>query len=411
VTPSPDLQRIREAIEGVDREVLALLRRRMDLVESIVQAKLDAAVPFRDRLREEQVLTGVRHLAAEAGLDPHEVERLYRQIMEMSIAVQQHHIRNLPGTPLRVGYQGVEGSYSHLTAQRRYAGRQGGVLLTGYEDFRRAARAVIEGRDDLALLPIENTTAGSINDTYDLLAEGGITIVAEVVSRIEHCLLGLPGAGVESLRSVLSHQQGILQCREFLDRHPWIEPRVVFDTAGAARRVKQGNDPTAAAIAGEAAAGVYGLAVLARGIQSQTGNYTRFVEVAREGAACPPGAVCKTSLLLVLGHRPGALGEVLRIFAEHGVNLTKIESRPIAGHPWEYRFYLDLEGHRASAAVGGALEAVEPIVAEVRVLGTYPAAGPEPSDPGNRPQEEPESPGTPGTPRGEPGGPGSELIS
>jgi chorismate mutase/prephenate dehydratase len=374
--PNPDMQRIREAIEAVDRNLIALLRERMDLVESIVTAKLEAAVPFRDQLREERVLQRVRRHAVEAGLDTHEVERLYRQIMEMSIARQQHHIRTLPTTPLRVAYQGVEGSYSHLAAQRRYAGRAGGVFLTGHERFADVVTAVVDGEADLGLLPIENTTAGSINDTYDLLAEGRVTIVAEVVSHIEHCLLGLPGARVDDLRIAYSHPQGLLQCAGFLAQHPWIEGRSEFDTAGAARKVKDRNDPTRAAIASESAAGVYGLEVLARGIQSQAGNYTRFVEVAREAAACPPGAACKTSLTLVLGHQPGTLGRVLQAFSDRGINLTKIESRPIPGSPWQYRFYLDVEGHRASEPLAGILAAVQAMVAEFDVLGTYPRSEP-----------------------------------
>src|SRR6185503_11536124 len=135
------------------------------------------------------VLQRVRHHALEHGLDPHAIERLYRVVLDISVAHQQAHVRALAAAPLRVAYQGVEGSYSHLTAQRRYAATAEGVLLEGFETFRAAAEALRDGRADRALLPIENTTAGSINETYDLLGEGGLTITAEAVSRIEHCLL------------------------------------------------------------------------------------------------------------------------------------------------------------------------------------------------------------------------------
>jgi chorismate mutase/prephenate dehydratase len=367
-----DMQRIRTAIEAVDREILAQLRKRMDLAAAIAAAKLESAAPFRDQAREQQVLDRVRRLAAEGGLDPHSVEKLYRDIMEMSIARQQDHVRSRTTAPLRVAYQGVESSNSHLAAQRRYAGRQGGALLTGYATFGEAVAAVQSGSADLALLPIENTTAGSINETYDLLSGDGLTITAEVISHIEHCLLALPGTKLEELRSVLSHPQGLLQCEAFLQRHPWIQPVAEFDTAGAARRVKEGHDKTAAAIASESAATVYGLEILARGIQTQAGNYTRFVEVAREAVPCPADAPCKTSIVLRLSHQPGALGEVLRAFAVRQVNLTKIESRPILEHAWEYRFYLDVEGHAHSAPVAAALEDVRKHVSELRMLGTYP---------------------------------------
>ncbi|HYJ34173.1 MAG TPA: prephenate dehydratase [Candidatus Binatia bacterium] len=372
----PDLQAVREAIEGVDREILAALKRRMDLVEQVARAKIESAAPFRDRRREEQIIDRIRHAATELGLDAHEIERLYRDIMEMSVAHQQALVRSLEGVPLRVAYQGVEGSFSHLTAQRRYAGREGGVLLTGHDTFRGAVDAVRDGSADFALMPIENTTAGSVHETYDLLAEGGVTITAEVVSRVEHCLLALPGAKLESLRTVISHPQALAQCEAFLRTIPWAVTRTEFDTAGSARKVREGNDPTVAAIASESAARLYGLEVLRRGIQTQEGNYTRFVEIAREAVACPPGASCKTSLQIALAHKPGALGDVLARFGARGVNLTRIESRPVLGSPWQYRFYLDLEGHAASEPVRAALEELKPVTTEVRVLGTYPRAEP-----------------------------------
>ena len=371
---TPDLQALREAIEGIDREILALLRRRMSFAEQVAATKVRAAFPFRDEAREEQVLQRVRHAAVEQGLDAHEVERLYRVMLDMSVAHQRAHVRSLDTTPLRVSYQGVEGSYSHLTAQRRYAGTPEGVLLEGFETFREAADAVREGHADRALLPIENTTAGSINETYDVLAEGGLTITAEAVSHIEHCLLGLPGARVEDLRLVLSHPQGLLQCQDFLRAAPWIRTQAEFDTAGSARKVRERGDPTVAAIAAESAARVYGLEVLRRGIQSQAGNYTRFVELAREPVPFPPDAPSKTSLMVSTPHRPGALAEVLGVFSRRGVNLAKLESRPIPGSPFQYRFYLDLDGHAVREPVRGALEEVEPLTVELRVLGSFPAA-------------------------------------
>lgn len=380
MTEPRDIQALRESIEALDRKLLELLQERMGLVEQVARAKLGQASPFRDPQREDQVIQRVRSRATELGLDAHEVERLYRQILEMSVSHQQAYIRSLESVPLRVAYQGVEGSYSHLAAQRRYADREGGALLAGCDTFREAADAVRQGTADLALLPIENTTAGSINETYDLLAEGGITITAEVVSHVEHCLLGLPGVRIEELRTVLSHPQALAQCESFLRSAPWIRPRPEFDTAGSARKVRESNDRTLAAIASESAARVFGLEVLRRGIQSQAGNFTRFVEVAREAVPCPPGIACKTSLLLSLEHRPGALGDVLARFGARGVNLSKLESRPIPGKPWEYRFYLDLEGHAASEPVREALAEVHPFAKELRVLGTYPKAEAAPED-------------------------------
>jgi chorismate mutase/prephenate dehydratase len=369
-----DLQDLREAIEAIDRAILSQLRERMSLAEAVAATKLQAAYPFRDEPREDLVLQRVRHAAVELGIDAHEVERLYRVILDMSVAHQKAHVRSLSEAPLRVAYQGVEGSYSHLTAQRRYSGLPEGVLLEGFETFREAAEALREGAADRALLPIENTTAGSINETYDLLAEGGLAITAEAVSRIEHCLLGLPGARIEDLRTVLSHPQGLLQCQDFLRTIPWARAQTEFDTAGSARKVRERADPTVAAIAGESAARVYGLEVLRRGIQSQEGNYTRFVELSREPVHFAPETPAKTSLLLALPHEPGALAEVLGVLSRRGVNLVKLESRPIPESPFRYRFYLDVDGNAARDPVRGALAEAEPLTRELRVLGTYPAA-------------------------------------
>ena len=192
----PDLQGLREALEDVDRQLLTLLGRRMTMVEKVAEAKVQTAYPFRDHGREELVLQRVRHLAVELELDPHAVESLYRLIMEMSISHQQAHLQGMDDVALRVAYQGVEGAYSHLAAQRRYAGRLGGALLTGYPTISEAAHAVRSGHADFALLPIENSTAGSINETYDELALERLTITAEVISQVEHCLIGLPGSQV-----------------------------------------------------------------------------------------------------------------------------------------------------------------------------------------------------------------------
>lgn len=368
----PDLEALRVAIERIDAEILDALRRRMDVADDIARTKLTAASPLRDPRREDLVLRKVREVATTHGLDAHEIERVYRLIMDMSVARQQSLIQRLDTTPLRVGYPGIEGSYSHLAARQRYGGRSGGVLLTGFETGREALDALRRGELDLALLPIENTSAGSVSETYDQLAEGGVTIIGELLSEIDHRLLGLPGARLEELRTVLSHPQALAQCADFLRSVPWIRPLPEFDTGGAARQVRERNDPTVAAIASEAAGQRFGLQVLVRDIQPAAGDYTRFLELAREASPVPPGVPCKTTVMVVLEHRPGTLGKALTALSQRGVNLAKLESRPIPGAPWRYRFFLDLEGHAASASLIAALQDLQPLTSSMRVLGTYP---------------------------------------
>jgi chorismate mutase / prephenate dehydratase len=372
---TPDLGSLRDRIEAVDRRILQLLAERLAIVEDVAGAKLAAASPFRDREREEHLIAKLRALAVENGLDPHQVERLYRVVMDMSVAHQEATVRARADAPLRVTYQGVEGSYSHLAAQRRYAGRAGGVLLAGHDTFRGAAEAVVDGTADLALLPIENTTAGSINETYDLLAaHPGLHLTGEVIAAIEHCLLALPGVALDELRVVLSHPQALAQCSDLFARHPHLAPRPELDTAGAARKVAGANDRTLAAIASSAAARTYGLAIVRAGIQSAAGNATRFVEIAPRPAPVAEGVAAKTSLVLALVDRPGALGEILLRFAARGLSLTKLESRPIPEAPFTYRFYADVLGHAASAPFVAALDEVRSLTTHLRVLGSYAAA-------------------------------------
>jgi chorismate mutase/prephenate dehydratase len=368
-----DLSTLRDRIDDVDRKIIALIAERLRIVEEVALAKLDAASPFRDREREERLLLRLREHATDAGIDPHEIERLYRVVMDMSVAHQEATVRARADAPLRIAYQGVEGSYSHLAAQRRYAGRAGGALLTGHDSFRSAAESVLHGAADLALLPIENTTAGSINETYDLLADGRLHITGEVVASIEHCLLALPGVKLDDIRIVISHPQALAQCQAFFAQHPHLAPKPELDTAGSARRVAQTGDRTLAAIASAAAAKTYGLAILAEGIQTSAGNATRFVEIGLRPAPVPEDARAKTSLLIALSDRPGALGEVLMRFAAQGLSLTKLESRPIPHAPFTYRFYVDVLGHVASAPFQAVLDEIRPLTAELHVLGTYAA--------------------------------------
>ncbi len=369
-----DLSDLRRRLEALDRQILHLLAERQRLVTDVAHAKVRAAASFRDRAREEHLLRELRSAATELGLDPHQVERLYRVVLDMSVAHQEASLRSRDDVPLRVTYQGVEGSYSHLAAQRRYGERPGGALLVGHDTFSAAAHAVVEGAADLALLPIENSTAGSINETYDLLAEGHLTITGEEIRPIEHCLLALPGATLEGLRVVGSHPQGLAQCRAFFAAHPHLVARTEIDTAGAARKVADSGDLALGAIASAAAAQTYGLQILAYGIQTAAGNATRFVEVSRHPAPVEEDAPAKTSLVLALADRPGALGEILLCFSRRGLSLTKLESRPLPDTPWQYRFYVDLLGHSASAAFAAALAELGPLTTELRVLGTYRAA-------------------------------------
>jgi len=274
---------------------------------------------------------------------------------------------------LVIGFQGIDGAYSQLAAERHFARKQTPIVSRGYDSFAALQQAVLDGSIDYAMQPIENTTAGSINDAYDLLAKLDLHLVGEEILKVEHCIAALPGTRLEDVRRVYSHPQALLQCSEFLGNLRECAILSFTDTAMAMRKVRDEGLPEQAAVAGEHAAAMYGLTVLARDIANQRSNYTRFVVASKTPAHFPQEVACKTSLILGIRHEQGALVSCLNVLAEHGLSLTKIESRPLPNTPWEYVFYVDFEGNIAESKVAQAIADVREKAVSVRVLGSYPA--------------------------------------
>jgi prephenate dehydratase len=231
--------------------------------------------------------------------------------------------------------------------------------------------AVESGDADYAMLPIENAVAGSVTESYELLVEHDLRVRAEVILRVRHMLLGVPGAKLSDLRHVRSHPQALAQCERYLTRRG-LEPLPAFDTAGSARDLAEHPDPQSGAIASALAAELYGLEILDRNIEDLTFNYTRFFVLGLEDP--PRSQRSKTSLVFTTRHQPGALYESLGEFAKRNINLTKIESRPRRNHPWQYLFYLDFEGHWQDQECEAALMGLLRRSSFVKLLGSYPAA-------------------------------------
>jgi prephenate dehydratase len=273
-------------------------------------------------------------------------------------------------------YQGAPGAFSE-DAARAFVGDPAALLpCWKFEDV---FLAVESGRAAHGVLPIENTLAGSVQASYDLLAERSLTIVGETVRRISHALLAPRGSQIATLRQVLSHPVALAQCEGFFRRNTHLEPVPVYDTAGAVERVVREGRPDQGAIASRRAADVYGADVLAEALEDHPENYTRFLLIttparAAEATAATNAAAAghKTSLVFSMANRPGALVECLGHFASRGVDLAKIESRPLRGRPFEYVFYLDLIGDAAEARVAEALAALLRSTAMLRILGSYP---------------------------------------
>ena len=283
---------------------------------------------------------------------------------------------------MKVAYQGVRGAYSESALSRHFGD---GAEAVGCAFSEQVFEAVESGRVDAGIVPVENSIAGLVGVNTDLLLERAVFATAETYHAIEHCLLAPKGARLEDVKAAVSHPVALAQCRDFLNARG-IRAVPEYDTAGSAELVAGRRAPGEAAIASRRCAEVYGLDVLAERISSAADNFTRFLAFVK-GDRAPDGlAMAKTSLAFAVHHHPGALLDCLKRFAEHGINLTRLESRPIPQQPFEYVFFVDLLGGLEAPEVKEALAELAQVARRVKVIGSYPqAALPSPSSPGTRP--------------------------
>jgi len=322
-------------------------------------------------------LTRAADLGAEHGLDRQFVVRVYREIMDHSLRRQQQTLVDAANPDLKqsinVVYQGTEGSYSWLASTHFFASHKADASFRGLDSFRHILEAVRDGTADYAVLPIENTTAGSINQAYDLLARMDLVIVGEEVQRVVHCLLAPEHVPLSQIRRVYSQAPALAQCTDFLASMHDCTAVSWTDTALSCEKVAADGDPVQAAIASAEAGEIYGLKVLKRDVANQRENHTRFVVVGTKALEFDPRIPCKTSVLFATRHEEGALLSALNVLAEHGLNLTKLESRPRPNTPWEYLFYVDFEGNVADERVRKGLTALAVHTSHLKLLGSYPS--------------------------------------
>ena len=373
-----DLSQLRQQIDTIDRQIVDLYEKRMDVSRQVAEYKIETGKKVFDKQREQEKIAGVKALTHN-DFNSHGVEELFEQIMSMSRKLQYQllaahgsegrlpfiGVDELETECARVVYQGAEGSYSQA-AMRKFFGEN--VNAFHVESFRDAMSAIDEGSADFAVLPIENSTAGIVNEIYDLLVEFENYIVGEQVIPIEHCLLALPGTKMEEIKRVYSHPQSLMQSARYLSEHDW-QQISMQNNAFAALKVAKDKDQTQAAIASEYAGETYGLEILEKGINDSDSNSTRFIIVTNQKIFRKNAN--KISLCLEIPHESGSLYHILSHFIYNNLNMTKIESRPIPERNWEYRFFVDFEGRFEDHAVQNALRGLRDETIAFRILGTY----------------------------------------
>ncbi len=273
-----------------------------------------------------------------------------------------------PAGPLRIAFQGEPGAYSEAAVFEHFDRQE--ILPIPCESFDGVFAAVTQESCEFGFIPIENSLAGSIHQNYDLLLRNNLWVVGEHYLRVKHCLIGLPGAKLSAIKKVMSHPQALAQCDAYLRSHPGLKVEPVYDTAGSVKMARELGDTSIAAIASSRAAQIYGMQILAEDIEDNPANFTRFLVISRQPVH--PENSAKTSIVFSLRNQPGTLFRALSVFALRDIDLTKIESRPLVGRPWEYYFYIDFLGSVDDAVVTRALAHLSEYSLMLRSLGSYP---------------------------------------
>lgn len=372
------MKEIREKINGIDEQLLKLLSERRKLSLEIIKLKNKNNSSIRDKEREKKLLTKLTEIGREYGLDSFYVSKIFNEIISDSLKIQNKFVLDSANTQGRndvmtVAIQGIEGSYSYLATEKFFSNSGKLIHYEKFMSFDEVIEAVEESSADFAVLPIENTTSGSINDVYDLLTNSNIHIVGEEIYPVKHCLIGIEDIPLAKITKVFTHFQAARQCSRFLRSIPQAVVEYSEDTAKSVEFIKNEGKKEYAAIASREAADIFGLTILKEEIANQQGNFTRFVVCSKNPIAVDERIPTKTSLILATSHKSGSLVEALSVFREFNINMTKLESRPIIGNPWEEMFYLDFQGNIQDQKVKSLLDKLGKYTRYLKILGCYPA--------------------------------------
>lgn len=372
-----DLNEIRKEITLLDQKLLELFSQRRALTLNVAKSKAHQVRPVRDQQREQELLVRLINQGKKLGLDAHYVTSVFQTIIEDSVLNQQAYLQQLANPNIQiptvsVAFLGDKGSYSYLASHRYFSRRAEKIIESGCQNFSEIMQLVESGHVDYGVLPIENTSSGSINEVYDLLQHTNLSIVGEITQPIEHCLLSAVNTSLDKIKTIYAHGQPFAQCSNFLDKQTDIKIEYCDSTADAMARVLELKDETVAVIGSEEGGQLYQLHALEKSIANQSENHSRFILVARKPVDVAEQIPAKTAIILATGQKPGALVDCLVVLKEKGINMCKLESRPIQGRPWEEMFYLDVEANLKNVSLQEAISQLTVMTNFIKVLGCYP---------------------------------------
>jgi len=364
----------RNRINLIDEQIIKLLSERRRLSKEIAQLKELSSSDIRDRNREKEVLKHIIKLAKDEGLDTHLISKIFSEIIEDSVNLQKKYFidreNDYSNDLVKVAIQGIQGSYSYLAANNFFSDKN--LHFIYCKSFEDAIESVENGESDYAFLPIENTTSGSINEVYDALLKSNLSIVGEEIFKVNHCLLANAETSLKNIRKIFTHYQAARQCSDFLNSLPNVEVEFFEDTAKSVQKIKEEGRNDFAAIASKETAEIFDVVILKEGIANQQGNYTRFWVCAKNSIQVDERIPAKVSLIMATAHKAGSLVDALSVFRDYSVNMTKLQSRPILGNPWEEMFYVDFQGNIKNPRILDLIDDLGKYTRFLKVLGCYP---------------------------------------
>ena len=373
------IEELRERLDEVDDEIVRLFERRMELGARIGECKIRDGLKVADRQREKDKLQDVAgKVSTEFGKKG--IRELFEQLIAMNRKQEYQQlvkagalgrlpfieVSGLDAQNARIVFPGTEGAYSQAAMQYYFGERCNSFYV---RTFRDAMEAIEEGAADYAVLPIENSTAGAVDEMYDLLVEFENYIVGETILPVRHTLAGLPGTDLNEIRRVYSKAEALMQTTRFLDEYPNWQQISVVNTAVAAKKILEDKDPAQAAVCSVYAAQVHGLSVLVDGINDEMNNSTRFIVITNQKVFLKDAS--KISICFEVPHQSGSLYRLLSHFIYNDLNMSKIESRPVEGKSWEYRFFVDFDGNMGDAAVKNTIRGLREEAINLKILGNY----------------------------------------